>query len=436
MKKLIARFFGITFFALLVLTAASCSSGGGDVQSPGSSPPPPPPPPGTHRISGTIHEITESGSVYRRPAQGVTVRAEPAGATTTTNSSGEYEFFLPNGAYTIVPAYVNYSFTPAARNVVVNSVIISGIDFTGSIPTLRRGMLAYVGTGSVGNTTLELLNLATNVVGVLLDNPNIQPQNIIPFRGGVSRIAFEPALSGNERNGGIRTIDLATLAQVVIVPDSGFFAPGFVSSPLGRVFDTIRDPNTGSEYVVFSSPCPPGPQCTELQNDVFVVIADGSLRSLRATIDGAIKHSPVFAGQDPATGYVALLYVKPNTNDLWMQVINPAGSPDRIGEPVLIERSVVDAVRSISVSPDYTRFAFMRNVGGVPHVIVRPVIGGAELDLGEGSNPYWTIDGNDLIMYTIGGVVLAVHPDGTGKVEIPVPSGLQVSKAWMVLVGS
>ncbi len=117
-----------------------------------------------------------------------------------------------------------------------------------------------------------------------------------------------------------------------------------------------------------------------------------------------------------------------------MQVINPAGHPDLIGVPQLLESNVVDDIRSITVNPGYTHFAFMRNVGGVSHIIVRPILGGPEHDLGEGMNPNWALDGSNLIMYTVGGVVLAVHPDGTGKVEISVPSDVQMSPAWMALV--
>lgn len=439
--KHIARFFGIISLIFLGLTAiVACSGGGGDAQSPTSPPslPPqaPPPPPGTHKISGYVQESTASGSAYGRPVNGATIQVQPGNLTIATDSNGNWELYVPNNTYTVSALYGGRSLAPASLPAVVNNADVSGIDFASIIPVLAGRAVAYIGTGAAGNNSaLKLIN-PLGVTEVVLDNPNIQPMNVIPFRGGVPRIAFEPMLGGNERAGGIRTINLATRAQTVIVPDSGFFVPGFASSAMGRVFDTIRDPDTGMEYVTLSSSCVPGPVCPQLQNDVFVVIADGSLMNLRVTADGAIKHSPVFAAQDPVTGYVTMLYVTPGTGEMWSQVINPLGNPDIIGGPVLVESNVVDDERAISGSPDYTRFAFVRNVNGVPHIIVRPINGGSELDLGEGSNPYWTTDGSDLIMYTVGAVVLAVSPDGTGKVEIPVPADLRSTQTWVVLVGT
>jgi len=436
----VARFFGIASLIFLVLTAVVACSGGGDgAQSPvPSSPPemfPPPPPPGTHKISGHVQESTVSGSAYSKPSSGATIRVEPGNRTTTTDLSGNWELYVPNDTYTVSALYDGRPLVPASLLAIVNGAAVSGLDFSSMVPVLTGRTIAYIGTGVAGNNSaLKLIN-PLGVTEVVLDNPNIQPMNIIPFRGGISRIAFEPMLGGNERVGGIRTINLSTRAQTVIVPDNGFFAPGFASSAVGRIFDTIRDPDTGVEYVTLSSPCAP-PFCPQLQNDVFIVIADGSLMSLRVTDNGVIKHSPVFAAQDPVTGYVTMLYVTPSTGEIWKQIINPLGNPDRVGGPVLVETNVVDGDRSISVSPDYTQFAFVRNMNGVPHVIVRPVNGGSERDLGEGLNPYWTFDGSGLILYTVGDVVLATNPDGTGKVEIPVPSDVRGSSAWMVIVGS
>ncbi|MDO8231873.1 MAG: hypothetical protein Q7T37_01585 [bacterium] len=436
----VARFFGIASLIFLVLTAVVACSGGGDgAQSPvPSSPPemlPPPPPPGTHKISGYVQESTASGSAYGRQVNGATIQVEPGNLTTSTDSNGNWELYVPNDTYTVSAQYGGRSLAPASLPAVVNNADVSNIDFASIIPVLAGRAVAYIGTGAAGNNSALKMITPQGVTEVVLDNPNIQPMNIIPFRGGISRIAFEPMLGGNERVGGIRTINLSTRAQTVIVPDNGFFAPGFASSAVGRIFDTIRDPDTGVEYVTLSSPCAP-PFCPQLQNDVFVVIADGSLMNLRVTDDGALKHSPVFVAKDPVTGYVTMLYVAPGTGEMWRQVINPLGNPDRVGGLVLVESNVVDDERAISVSPDYTRFAFVRNVNGVSHIIVRPVNGGSELDLGEGSNPYWTTDGSDLIMYTVGPVVLAVSPDGTGKVEIPVPADLRASPTWVVLVGT
>ncbi len=270
--KLVVRLFGIvSFFFLILTTVIACSGGGGGTQQ--NPPQNSPPPPGTHSVSGTITEVTASGSVYNRPAAGVTVHADPGGHTTTTDEQGRYALNVPNGTYTIVPSRGSHVFSLTSRVVIVNGAPVSGVDFTESIPTINEGKIAYVGTGTAGNAALRIWAILANTTSTLLDNPNIQPMNLVPFRGGTSRIAFEPILSGNERNGGIRTIDMGGV-QSVIVPDNGFFAPGFASSAVGRVFDTIRDPNTGIEYVVLSSPCAPGQFCVSLQNDVFVVIAD------------------------------------------------------------------------------------------------------------------------------------------------------------------
>jgi hypothetical protein len=84
---------------------------------------PPPPAPVTYSISGTV-----SGAIV----SGVTVSLTGASAAaTTTDGSGSYSFSgLANGAYTITPLELGYTFDPVNRAVNVGGANVTGMNFT------------------------------------------------------------------------------------------------------------------------------------------------------------------------------------------------------------------------------------------------------------------------------------------------------------------
>jgi hypothetical protein len=98
-----------------------------------------------------------------------------------------------------------------------------------------------------------------------------------------------------------------------------------------------------------------------------------------------------------------------------------------------------DYNRALSVNADYTQVAFMKNVGGKSHIAVVPLAGGAEVDLGEGSHPYWALGGGNKILFTSNSTLLttnrslwelfAINPDGTGKVQVPIP--VDLTSTWL-----
>ena len=430
----------IAILFLVFVTACSGGGGGEGGSQPSNSPPPllPPPPAGTHSISGTVTETTLSGSVYARLSPGVTLTVTPGGATAITDANGRYEVLgLPDGDYTITPSLGFRPFDPIMRQVRINGANVASVDFTQGIPTLDRInlFLAYIGIDGVGTRILRIRDLLIGSVSTLMQNPNIQPITLVPFRGGGRpRIAYDAILGGPVRDGGIRTIDLQTLVQTLIVPSSGFFVPGFASATMGRAFDTAKDPVSGTEYVTLSSPCAPGVICPQLQNDVFVVIADGSLMSLRVTFDGVIKRAPSFGGRDPVTGYVKVLYFKLDTGEIWQQVIDPTAGV-LVGGPSMFRSGVMEGARTISVSQDYAYVAFMGDVNGQSHIIVKTLATGAEKDLGSGSDPRFALDGSNLLTYTDQSLMFAVYPDGTGKLEVLVPGDLYPGTLlWVTLV--
>jgi hypothetical protein len=79
---------------------------------------------GTFSISGTITP-TAGGS-------GATVLLSgTVGATTTTNTAGDYTFSgLPNGTYTVLPVDPGFAYTPTTRIVTINGANDTGVNFT------------------------------------------------------------------------------------------------------------------------------------------------------------------------------------------------------------------------------------------------------------------------------------------------------------------
>jgi subtilisin family serine protease len=94
----------------------------------------------TYSISGTV---TVFGTTT--PIAGVTMTLT-GGATTTTNSSGIYQFSgLSNGTYVVTSSSASYTFAPTSRTVPVSGGNVTGQDFAGT-PT---GSTTYSISGTV-----------------------------------------------------------------------------------------------------------------------------------------------------------------------------------------------------------------------------------------------------------------------------------------------
>ena len=81
----------------------------------------------TYSISGTVRDC------YGLGVSGVTVTLEIGRrvVTITTDSNGNYWFYVPNGNYLITPSnpYPSIYYVPANRSVTVDGADITGLDF-------------------------------------------------------------------------------------------------------------------------------------------------------------------------------------------------------------------------------------------------------------------------------------------------------------------
>lgn len=378
----------------------------------------------TYSISGMVSYVNESGaSIGGVP--GVVVSLNQ-GASAITDANGVFVLSgLPNGSYTITPSLAGHTFTPTSRVIMVNGASVA-IDFVELVPMLRTGKLIYPCNGAICTK-----NLVTGAETVVWGAFNVQPSMIVPFRGVDQRIALGgynfDRIEGDDI-GGIYAISLVSPVPVRVIPSNGFLAPNCLSATMERSFD-ISVTSSFGDVAVIPSPC--SYSGMPLRTDIFAVKMDGSLHSIRITDDPFRKHSPVFGSWDGANR-VSVLYFKPDTGEIWEVIAPNVGAPVPMGTPTLFESSAMDGERVMAVSPDYTQIVFMRNVGGQSHVIIKTFAGGAEVDLGRGSNPHWALDGSNFILYSAESQLWAIFPDGTGKNQVPIPSNVWGSLTWVV----
>lgn len=324
----------------------------------------------------------------------------------TTDTSGKYVLSgVYDGYYTVTPSYKSITFTPASATVTVSGADMAGVNFTSLVPMLTAGKLLYPCPGA-----LCAWDLSTGKWSVVWTAFNVQPDMIVPLRAG-KKIAY-----GGYNIDGIWTMSLATLVRESAISSGGFLAPNCASATMERVFDI----GPVGDYAVIPSPCMyPG---MPLRTDIFLVKTDGSLYWFRISDAPGLKHSPVIVGNSTNSD-VTILYVDVGTNGIVQQTVDPVNGV-LIGLSTVFATNVMDGNRSISVSSDYANVAFMKNVGGQSHIVVKTAVGGAENDLGPGTDPYWALDGSNLVMYTADSKLWAMKADGTGKVQVPVPSNL------------
>jgi hypothetical protein len=349
-------------------------------------------PPATYSISGTVSGGAQAG---------VTISVSPGGASVVTDASGNFVLSgLTNGGYTVTPSSARVTFTPSSIPVTVNGADVTGVNFTTPFPALAAGKELYPCYGAICSN-----DLSTGTISVL----SSQSTNlIVPARVG-GQIAFQTGSC-------LMSMSLTTLSPFCAIPSwTGGVAQGS--------FDITQDAGvTGVVAMsqIFTTPGYPD------QRNIILYMMDGSGFQFRVTNGADVDTSPVIASTGNANSTLTLLWVR-NGTEILEQDVDPSNN-GLIGVATVFASDVKDGVRAMSVNVDYTRVAFMKNVDGVPHISVKPLAGGAEVDLGVGANPYWTLDGSDRIMFT--GVnneaLWAISPDGTGKVQVPVPSNFKV----------
>lgn len=353
------------------------------------------PPPPTYHISGSV-----TGGVQA----GVTITASHGGASTVTATDGTYSMSgFQNGGYTVTPSLAGQTFTPASTSVTVNGADVTGVNFTTPWPMQTTGKLLFP-----SNMAIDVKDLSTGVESLVWGASNVYPDTIVPARtGGI--IAF------NGSN--INCIKLMSLTTQI---PTGCLAP---------VGDLQKWDITQSADVVVTSDSFTPIGSTSSQQNIILYKMDGSGSSFRVTNGLDVDTSPAICSVGDANTQFSVCWIR-NGTDILLQVVDLAnnlvvGSSSVIASNVMDDvRYLPDGGRAMSASPDYSQLVFMKNVGGVAHVTVKPLSGGVEVDLGVGVDPYWALDGSNRIKYTDSGSNWSILPDGTGRMQIPTPSNL------------
>ncbi len=83
-----------------------------------------------------------------------------AGATTTTNGSGNYSFTgLANGSYTVTPSDAAFTYTPANQSVTINGANQTGVNFTAAAKSFSVAL-----TWSASSSTVSGYNVYRSTV--------------------------------------------------------------------------------------------------------------------------------------------------------------------------------------------------------------------------------------------------------------------------------
>lgn len=376
----------------------------------------------TATVVYTVHPaptFTISGKITGGVQGGVVVVLSPSdGTAATTLADGTYSLSgVMSGVYTATPTLAGTTFTPASRQVTVNGANVTGVNFTTPLPELKVGKLLYPSFSAIRSK-----DLSTGEESVLYGSTLISIETIVPYRS-------EPKIAFIGSNVGLQAVLVPSLAPLGRVQLSGWtMAPtncwAWPADYPDSSFDigSIAVSETGPlmDFVAIASRCtePGFPEKT----DIFLVLMDGLGSFARVTNDDASDSEPIISAVDPVTGQVTILWIRNNT-EIRKQIINPANDL-LVGTQTIVASNVMKGRRTHSANVSGTHLAYMKNVGGVSHIVVLPLAGGAEVDLGNGTDPYWSRDGSNLILLTDQNALWAIKPDGTGKMSVPTPGNL------------
>lgn len=336
------------------------------------------------------------------------------------------------GAYSCTYNVSDSSDNPATQvtrtvNVVAVPVLATGKIFYPGYDAAEK--LLHGGDGAIYSQDLSTTTMTRLWGGYLLmsDGWGVRyPYTIVPARNG-GKIVFQ---GSNLMGFHILDVTVSPSVQTSVTP-----GPSLYDGECSRVAEGSFDVTSDGGTAVFSSRCFPGGTGSGIpeRRNIILMKLDGSLSAVRVTDDTITELSPAICGEDATTISVCFLSNSSGSYDIWKQVVDKATGA-LVGAQTLVVSGAVDGVRAMSWSPDFSQFVFMRTVAGETHVIVKAVAGGAEVDLGLGRDPYWSTNGNNLIMYTascgtlacvgLPGVRYAIHPDGTGKVVVPTPTNI------------
>lgn len=347
----------------------------------------------------------------------------------------------------VSPPY-NYRYYPASQNylaVDTSGVIFIMGPYTGGVVTAIGPVTDYAAAITAWEATQvrKLLyacpqaicswDMATQTQTVLWGQNNVWPDTIVPARTG-GMVAFQ-----GSNLGGIMSMSLSTLSPKQMT--WGNWTEGCSSWAEGSF-----DLTPSGDIVVFSSKCFPigFPE----KRDIVLMKMDGTMSWIRVTDDEYRETSPAIGGVD-AMGNITVLFVsdRDGATGIWKQVVSTQADDSGAVPQTLIVSNVLDettlaiipsGTRAISVNQTYDKMAFMKNVGGIPHITVIPLVGGAEVDLGPGMGPYWAVDGSNRILYTDYEYksLWAVNPDGTNRMQITTPSNARSCKTCPINYGS
>ena len=353
-------------------------------------------PPLTYSVSGTV-----SGSVQG----GVTLTLNPGNVTTVTKADGTYVLSgIPDGPYVVTPSLAGYTFTPSSASVTVADANVTNVNFTAPIPVLTTGKLLYNGTYGypAGMYAINAWDLSLGRMVGPIGGPVTAPFGTVVSSHIGNNLAYR---AGDGTS--IYTF-IPNVSTTYLVQTGGTEAPGYPTTTYGSF-----DVSASWDFVTVTL-------ANQQSKDIFIILTDGSYRYLQLTTDG-VNSSPVIITATDHNSALSVLYLK-NGNEIWKQDVGAGGA---ISAPAtLFASNAVDGVRPMSVNASYTQLAYMKNVGGVSHIIVVPLAGGAEVDLGTGSNPCWSLDGSNKVMYTDNNALWVINPDGTGKMSVPTPSDI------------
>jgi hypothetical protein len=363
-----------------------------------------------------------SGAVSGEVLPGVTISLSPGGATTTTDASGNYILSgLVNGGYTVTPSLAGKTFTPTSASATVSGTNVTGVNFVEVVPMATTGKMIFPGTrGAIANweEAIYTQNLATNTVTDLWGGwqhfvtgyQPVFPGVIVPTRVGGKAVFLGSNIPC------LMITSLSAPAPVCAIPYSKDRA-------IVGVFDASQNADMVAIAQGFTGP--------PYKQNITLFLTDNSGMFTTVTTGPDIDSSPVFANACNKNSVSCdILFVR-NGTDVLMQTMNlSTGQP--VGALSVFASNVVNVtindtngVRALTVNADFTKVAFMKKVGGKTHIFVKPKAGGAEVDLVEGSDPFWVPDGSDIIMYTVNGTRMGIKSDGTGKVQFPIPANLR-----------
>ncbi len=146
------------------------SSGSGSAESPSS-------------ISGTVGPAASAGGV-------TIVLSGTSQATTTTDSSGSYEFSgLVSGDYTLTPSKAGLAFIPSSRTMTVDGTHLQGANFAANASLKASGPIVINGENGTVIRDLKITSATGDCVTVTNStNVTIEESEIGPCRGNGIKI--------------------------------------------------------------------------------------------------------------------------------------------------------------------------------------------------------------------------------------------------------